>query len=400
MAEGLGSAAAPPVNEFIDGFRSVIGLTSQQTEDLVTNLANEYFNPHSNYFVFMAQQLPILTLDLERNIVPISSGSFGQVSRITRDVGANHVLKEQRIGFNFDPHRHLTEDERKKAMVINSEIRDIFIEIFIQYTLARDTQYGANIVKLHNVYRSAANNAIYMVIDYVDMDMSKYFGNICTEYGVISNSTITYYLVKIAYILKHLNSRYDFVHRDLKLNNIGLRHNDEGMMNMLLFDFGASCMKYNGKRYSGQAFFKTVTQPCNINGDLALLVYSLYLIFYECLNINMVMFLEGLLSYNNLHKELAEIANKRKPSSQLHTIYNYEGVLFKDKYYQFAPANFIEYVNQFIRDQHLPPVLENGTTQIEYSVEENEEMEGGRKGATRKTRRRSLRRRSTRRRRV
>lgn len=384
--EGLGTGPIVAPNPFVEEFGSVLGLSVVQTAELIERMANENHNPESNYFVYIAQQLPVLDLNLSVNVVPITSGSFGKISKITKAERANRVLKEQRVHFGFPHNIEYTPTSKKQLEGINDDLRDIFIEIFIQFILGQDMQYGHNVVKLYNVYRSADAKAIYIEMDYIDSDIFSYCKSLCQTYGYIDNANIVYILLFVANILKVFNDRFGFVHRDLKVDNVGIKDYN-GKRNIVLFDFGSSCIKYLGRQYSTKAFFDTLYEPCNINSDLALFTYSLYLQFHDCLEHNMIGFFKDLLNYKDLLKELNIVIEKRGIGKKIHSIYNYNGTLFRDKYYQFCPINYIGYVNEFISKNHLDPidfgtlhaslVPEENTRSLTYSVASN--SEGGRR---------------------
>jgi serine/threonine-protein kinase HSL1 (negative regulator of Swe1 kinase) len=88
-----------------------------------------------------------------------------------------------------------------------------------------------NVIKTREVYEE--NNALYMVMDYVDTDLLTYLSEF--ECGLSEKETCHLFrqLVKI---LKHLHSK-NIVHGDIKLENILY---DRKTQNLLLIDFGSA----------------------------------------------------------------------------------------------------------------------------------------------------------------
>lgn len=391
MSVAINRANTAPVNPFIEEFASVLNIDPLVTAELVKRMANDNYDPKSNYFIYIAQQLPVLDLNLMTNVIPIASGSYGQISRIRNEKRPNRIIKEQKIHFGLRHNATYPEKYTKALTQLNSDLRDIFIEVFIQFILGNDITYGRNIVKIYNMYRSADYSSIFIEMERIDGDVLSYLKSACSASEILDTNFVLHILINSANVLMNLYRRHHFVHRDFKVNNIGIKqHVDD--FSIMLFDFGASCIEYNGKRYSAKSFGKKVDQPCNINADLALLCYSIYLELYDCLELRMIIFLESMLAHDGLITQLENIRKKSKMAHRIHSIYNYNGTLFMDKYNQFNPANFIEYIKEFIRENGLmPPILENvrprsNNIELSYSVDSNDEMEGGKRRGIQKKR--------------
>lgn len=355
------SAAALPNNkdnihsypaEILKPFSALLGFSELQAEDLIVQMANDNYRPDGTYFIEAAQSLPVIDLDLKSNILPITSGSYGAVSRITKETRSSHVVKEIKIPFNFRYGQLNTNAQKNLVKETNTKLRDIFVEIFIQFILGSDVNYGKNIVKVHKVYRSLNYKSIIIEMDAIDTDIFAYFANECTRHMPIENGIIVTVLAIMAKLLNNLYSRYKFVHRDCKMNNVGFKLYDATHeANLVLFDFGASCMEYMGKKYSALAFYSSIEQPCNPNSDLGLFTYSMYTEIGKCLKPSMKGFLEGLLKKDDFLNLMENIELNLKLRHKIHAAYNLTGTLYYGTYNQFDPINYINSLEEFMVEQ-------------------------------------------------
>lgn len=370
------------INPLMEGFAAVLGIDPLIAAELVERMENDNYDPKRNYFIYVAQELPVLDLNLTTNVIPIASGSYGQISRIKNEKRPNRVIKEQLINFAVDLGKKYPDEIKAVLTEVNLFLRDIFIEAFIQFILGNDMIYGNNVVKIYKLYRSAEMDRIFIEMERIDGDIWAYSKFTCSRTGTLNTNFIVSMLMNTAYILMNLNARFSFVHRDLKVNNIGFKVIGD-RIRVMFFDFGASCINYNGKRISAKSYTDNVGLPCNISGDLALLCYSIYLQLYPCLDKLVIGFLRDMLLHDGLAKELENITIRKGLKQKIHSAYNFNSTLFYGKYAHMNPDRFIESLNAFIVRNGLEPVIldpspnTNNSRSLTYSVNSN--SEGGRR---------------------
>lgn len=134
-----------------------------------------------------------------------------------------------------------------KIINISKQLFSLFKELFIQYFLAQDVFARMHIPAIRAIYRKSQGHKKFVIVEMDRMDLSLHnlFATITAKGGQISFATFYRLLKTIFLIIKYLNERYRFVHRDLKTDNIMLKILPSEDLTIYIIDFGASCLTVN-----------------------------------------------------------------------------------------------------------------------------------------------------------
>jgi serine/threonine protein kinase len=148
-----------------------------------------------------------------------------------------------------------TNEERCFKVMFSDRRRfhDTIKELFIQYVLSKDAQVGKYVPAIHGIYRADRNTLIVIEMDRLDQSLMELFETYMDMNSANKLSFANFYApTKAAFkVLQEFNMRYEFVHRDFKINNIMFKRMANTQAEIRLIDFGMSCLTVtvNGTPY-------------------------------------------------------------------------------------------------------------------------------------------------------
>ncbi len=278
--------------------------------------------PGAGYFtgIFMRLQDKALPGGVEE----IASGSYGRVYSYVED--ASKVIKEQ---FEIN-----TSDDAAKR---EAGFRDFFIEIMIQIILSSDNELGHHIPKIFSVWRNGDN------MGYTEMErittVSEY-----TKFmsGKFLDGTYDFFahMRSLAVLLQRLNAKYQFVHFDFKPQNVAIT--DDGVAK--IFDFGVSCLQYEGAKIRAQSFLRLpqLDVPCNPAADFGLYFFMIRTYNHSQIKPDAKAFVDMMLSKHSdsVPPKSLLMMTAEKFHNGVHAAYNFEGTRYNELP-QFRPENVI-----------------------------------------------------------
>jgi len=233
----------------VEHFSEVLKLSNLQTIDIIRHLDQK--SQDNSYFTKCLSLLKPLTKSdsgniqmarsnnniVENRIVKprLGKGSYGEVSLSAKGL----IYKEIRL-------------QRANPYYLEYNLREIFLEVFIQTVLSLDIQFEGRIPRIFHLYRSSNTPEreilLYVVMENVPTSLKKYIYKQLKTKGVfkLNLEDITPIFVQLGSLLNELQTKYEFYHRDLHGGNI--MFNENGNLNII--DFGKACLTINGITYS------------------------------------------------------------------------------------------------------------------------------------------------------
>lgn len=330
----------------VEHFGEVLKLSEENTIDIIRHLAQT--SRPEFYFTRCLSDLKPLTKShagniriahsknniVENTIVKagIGKGSYGEVSLSAKGL----IYKTIRLK-KGNPY-HLEED-----------IREIFLEVFIQTVLNTNPQFDGRIPRVFHFYRSKYTFehelVLYIVMENVPMSLKGYMEKQLKISGdsKLDIVDVAPIFIQLGLLLKDLHDAFGFYHRDLHAENI--MFNGNGALNII--DFGKSCLVVNGVTYALSG-----SGPCRSWDLLILLTYLLEFSSQKFHDSVILMFRELLTSTNNIDfYTYALQLGSREYIPAFHTVYpDYIQELWHDEERDallhnspyLEPANFVQ----------------------------------------------------------
>ena len=356
----------------VEHFGEVLKLSEEHTVDIIRHLAQTYRGSSAEfYFTRCLSDLKPLTKShagniriahsknniVENTIVKagIGKGSSGEVSLSAKGL----IYKTIRLK-KGNPY-HLEED-----------IREIFLEVFIQTVLNTNPQFDGRIPRVFHIYRSKytfeRELVLYIVMENVPISLTGYMEKQLKTSGdsKLDIVDVAPMFIQLGLLLKDLHDAFGFYHRDLHAGNI--MFNETGALNII--DFGKACLVVNGVTYALPG------GPCRSWDLLILLTYLLQYNYHLFHTSVLNMFRELLTSTNNIdfYTYALQVGN-REYIPAFHTVYpdyiqewwrdeERDALLHNSPYLE--PANFV----QFMVDQ-VDSKLEQRSPLVRQSPQRN-----------------------------
>ena len=233
----------------VKALESVWQTSKDHTIDIIKHLDNTVST--DDYFLRCLEFLKPMDINPEGNIVITHSnndivvnsltidtygkGSYGSVSLSAKDL----VYKKIKIA-------------RAKTYTMEQDVREIFLETFIQSVLSSDERFYKNIAQISRLYRSEETPESEIVLDVVMQNVPMTIEALFENYRERSNIShlgldqLAPMLIKVGTVLADLQTAYRFFHNDLHKGNI-LFHEDGAPF---IIDFGKACCTIKGTTYS------------------------------------------------------------------------------------------------------------------------------------------------------
>jgi hypothetical protein len=192
--------------------------------DTIKELQTLHLNRETGTIVYKHQP--------NENILEMNKGTYGKIYRSDNPL---YVYKE--IVFDYED-----------PIDIEFNVREVFLELFIQTVLANDPLYGRHICKIYTLYRSENSYklprpfSLFIKMEFLTIHICNHLFQYTKS---LSLQTITPFFVALCTILDGLEKRYKFRHRDLHTYNV-MVHEQE----IKLIDCNFSRIEYEGITYS------------------------------------------------------------------------------------------------------------------------------------------------------
>jgi serine/threonine protein kinase len=193
----------------------------------------------------------------------VGKGTYGTTYISLAD---NVAYKEIRIP--------VPEGEKDVNSYFEKQMRQIYLEVFIQCVCACDAEVGNYICKPIGLYRrndiEKGKPLPLQLVFIVKMETIKTtFSKVVTEQlgYPIGFSSLAPYFRQIGQTLDVLSRKYNFRHGDLHCGNLMVSHTGS----IKIIDFGMSCLEYNGMRFR-KVLDDLKSRPCEAYDLLLMLV--------------------------------------------------------------------------------------------------------------------------------
>jgi hypothetical protein len=123
-------------------------------------------------------------------------------------------------------------------------VRNVFIETFIQTMLSCDPTVGSNICRPVRLFRGSqqrGSQQFYLLMEPIQHT----FDTLIEQQGGVSMTWLAPIFSQLGNVLASLKRRYAFSHRDLHIGNVLIT--DTGKLKLI--DFGFSCLQFRGLHY-------------------------------------------------------------------------------------------------------------------------------------------------------
>ena len=198
-------------------------------------------------------------------------------------------------------------------------------ELLIQFILSNDPDLGVHVPKLHSVKRSGTHTLL-VEMDKADYTFRDWLIDTISRNRILAFETVRPRIKEILQVLIAFNKKYDFAHRDFKLDNIMYTGIGAGAT-VKFIDFGMSCI---GFTYGGAPvkiindIYYSSTSTCKVEQDIGLFLLRFLTEMYKYLDIDFMIFLTEARAVN-FKQHLGGL----KSALQLdHRAYNKNGLLF------------------------------------------------------------------------
>jgi len=238
-------------------FADIIGYTGPDKIKKSKEIISKFNEGDGPYFTRLYGELPLITklnLIAKSNLIrddgsilnsvvssPLGKGSYGTVYKNFGDY-AYKFIKLSNYGSVF----------------FQKEVRQIFLEVFIQLLLFSDDKMGSAVCGIYAMYRTS-NFEIILKIEYIETKFSSKLKSAVTFEELVPIFT------RIYEVLSYFRHKYNFHHGDLHPENIMFK---DGTIKII--DFGHSCVNINSINFSTLA-----NKTCE-SADILLLIAYMY----------------------------------------------------------------------------------------------------------------------------
>lgn len=229
-----------PVNKFI------------MPEDLISNISKTTFSePLNSYLVHDLSgniDMIIDRLDL------IGEGSYGKVYNCKSINNKKLAMKEISC---------------ELPNVLENTIKEAIIQIILcketeNIDLPTHQLVGPFVPRIYGIGYDPFEDICYILFDKMDNTVETLiaeFPNINSLSQAEKDEIIAITYIKLMKMLGILQQRFNFNHRDLKLDNCMYRQTKYGLMDPILIDLGFSCLNYKGMKISANKNFDYCSIP-------------------------------------------------------------------------------------------------------------------------------------------
>ena len=225
------------MDPILQEYQNILGI--QDIEPIIENLDSKKIS--TSFFTESVKLLQVLHFDTETRILQetenteeilteIAKGTFG---KIYKSEISNYVYKEVIC-------------DEKDTIQLESNNREMFLELFIQNVLSHDPLYGKNIGKVYRLYRSEISDSkpvrLYVKMKYISDSFCKRMFQYREKLAI---ADFLPFLQLLCMILEGLRKKYAFYHKDLHSGNI-MFHDKI----ITIIDFSFSCIEWRGKQYA------------------------------------------------------------------------------------------------------------------------------------------------------
>ncbi len=239
----------PRVQAFIDNFFMPDSITVDELLGQYKYYENNANAPAKLPLLSMLNPLPVSERYKKRGALSLE-GTYGTLFLSSEPDKVIKILRYDGPGQVLD---------------IHNIIAELLIQYIIQTDLGTEGEYGMQMCpEIYGIYRHSAMNVVWVVMEKLEKTLTAKL----RESLPVTWPAFKQPILQLVRILRFLNRRYGFVHRDLKGNNIMM----DGVY-VKLIDFGFSAMNFSAAdgstiRISSSAYFD-VASPCRARQDMA-----------------------------------------------------------------------------------------------------------------------------------
>jgi len=323
---------------FIDAHKAFKKVLGKNFDDTATN----------SLISLMAQNTPIQNTDfinMVNSLVPMSMKN-GLIKINTGENSVNNVSEIWGSGSYGEIEKGVSGLIYKKITLtpedLNNEIKNVFLEAWMQTVMGLDTKYGQHISQIRNIYRDISLSKDWhskpttqTCILYITMDFNKFkFIDYLNSFDKPTLENVKPQLIQLGNVLDHLDATYNFRHRDLHTGNVMFAEDKT----VKLIDFGRSCFTFDS----------------SVNGDIAIFNMPYFgglipeqLIGTDeqtCFSVDLLIFLVSVVEIyrKNISTSLYVYINKLLTGDRGTNFYRYTRDLIRDgyAYWQCYPDRF------------------------------------------------------------